>query len=152
MGVEQLVLCQRKAWVGADDAINALHSWVSLNALYIGIEAANIPGGEYIAPGLYCHDDGRGILALEALREQVIGSTRRDAFRQDGGVRRGEAHAQERRTERQQYHQYGYQNTHGIAHDNMRETIPETVMFSRGLSLSNHFPASIMPASPESGN
>ena len=81
MSVEQLVLRQRKAWVCTNDAINALHSRIGLDALHIGIEIVYILVGQHIALRLHRQNDGRGVLTIKALCEQVIRGTRWHTFR-----------------------------------------------------------------------
>jgi len=48
MGIEQFILVEREPWVSTDDTVYPRNTRISLDALHVGIELADIINGTFL--------------------------------------------------------------------------------------------------------
>ena len=73
MGIDQFVLLQGVARIGADNAIDASDTRIGLDTSHVVIEITDVRRGQNISGGLYRQENGGSLSIIEALRQQVEG-------------------------------------------------------------------------------
>src|SRR5439155_263877 len=96
----QFILVKREPWVSTDNTVYPCNTRISLDALHIGIELADIIGRRDGTLRLYSHKNRRCLAIIEPLGKQIECCTRWHIRRKNGGVGSRKAHAQEGQSER----------------------------------------------------
>src|SRR6266487_3349194 len=66
MCIEQFILLKREPWVSADDTVYPRNTWVSLDALHIGIELADVISRQDITLSLHSYENRCCLAIIEA--------------------------------------------------------------------------------------
>ena len=151
VAVQELVLLERQARVHVDEAVDAADPRIGGDPSRVVEQARQVVGAGRRAVGADRDGDRRERALPELALEAIERGARRDAGRQDAGVRGVEPDMQERRAEQEQQGERRDEDRDRPAHDAAREARPRAVALGSGRDAAHGEPIEVRADHREQG-